>query len=80
MTLAPERSCTAESYLTTSSRLSVPTIVQEAKIHEADVDWLRNTASERFGHQRSRNRILQNPDIAFVEIAVQFNDTYHKKN
>jgi len=59
---------------------------RKAKTDEADVEWLRNAASERFGHQhfrrfkRSRNRILQNPDIVTLwKFAVQLNDTYHKK-
>jgi hypothetical protein len=51
-------------------------------MEEADVEWLRNASSERFGHQhfrrfqRSRNWILQNPDIVSLwKFAVQLNDT-----
>jgi hypothetical protein len=59
---------------------------RKAKTDEADVEWLRNAASEHFGHQHfwcfehSQNRILQNPDIVTMwKFVVQLNDAYHKK-
>jgi hypothetical protein len=59
---------------------------KKAKADEDDVEWLRTSASERFGHedfqrfQRRRHRVLQNVDIiAFWRFAAQFCSAYHAK-
>jgi hypothetical protein len=57
-----------------------------AHADEDDVEWLRSSASERFGRERfqrfqhSRNRVLQNADVLELwQYAVQFGEAYHKK-
>jgi hypothetical protein len=59
---------------------------KKAKVDEDDVEWLRTSASERFGHehfqrfQRCRHRVLQNADIiALWQFAAQFCEAYHTK-
>jgi hypothetical protein len=59
---------------------------KKAKVDEDDVEWLRTSASERFGHehfqrfQRRRHRVLQNVDIvALWQFAAQFCEAYHTK-
>jgi hypothetical protein len=59
---------------------------KNAKVDDDDVEWLRESASERFGReqfqrfQRRRHRVLQNTDIiALWQFAAKFCEAYHTK-
>jgi hypothetical protein len=59
---------------------------KKAKVDEDDVEWLKASARERFGHedfrrfQRRRHRVLQNLEIvALWKFAAQFCSAYHTK-